>query len=78
MYSFESNLVSNETILSELMGTVQYVLTENSLFSAFYSRGGIWCFAPLFLSAVLFLRRQKDYLFLFLPRLDYMSSEPEI
>ena len=78
MYSFESNLVSNETILSELMGTVQYVLTENSLFSAFYSRGGIWCFAPLFLSAVLFLRRQKDYLFLFLTRLDYMSSEPEI
>ena len=69
MYSFESNLVSNETILSELMGTVQYALTENSLFSAFYSRGGIWCFAHLFLSAVLFLRRQKDYLFLFLPRL---------
>lgn len=34
MYSFESNLVSNETILSELMGTVQYALTENSLFSA--------------------------------------------
>ena len=69
MYSFESNLVSNETILSELMGTVQYALTENSLFSAFYSRGGIWCIAHLFLSDVLFLRRQKDYLFLFLPRL---------
>ena len=46
-----------------------YALTENSLFSAFYSRGGIWCFAHLFLSAVLFLRRQKEYLFLFLPRL---------
>ena len=46
-----------------------YALTENSLFSAFYSRGGIWCFAHFFLSAVLFLRRQKEYLFLFLPRL---------
>ena len=62
----ESNLVSSEKILSELMGAVQYALMENPLLSAFYSRGGIWCFALLFLSAVLLLRRQKEYLFVFL------------
>ena len=62
----ESNLVSSEKILSQLMGSVQYALMENPLLSAFYSRGGIWCFALFFLSAVLLLRRQREYLFVFL------------
>lgn len=61
----ESNLVSSEKILSELMGSAEYALMNNPFFSALYNRGGIWLFSLIFLSLVLILRKQKTYLFVF-------------
>lgn len=61
----ESNLVTSDKLLSELMGNIEYTLMENPLLSALYSRGGIWCFSLLFISGLWIIRRQKLYLLVF-------------